>query len=235
MKRCPTCSRIYPDPNQTVCVDDGTTLTDVDRDSLNAYDPPGTYVPPSPKQRRIWPWVVGIGGAFLLGVVALMIMAAIFVPRMARQPPAVATTDETNREENVDAPPPADEAQVLSQLMDIENEWTVANLNADKQKLNRILADDYVGADGRGGLQGKKEYLDTLERDTDTEKWEFKDQKVHLAGDRATLTGRVHFVIRGEQREFEFIDRFVWRNGRWQATGSELKRMNRAEEDVNNH
>jgi hypothetical protein len=179
--------------------------------------------------------VVGIGGAFILGAVALMIVAAIFVPRMARQPPAVATTDETDREENVDVPPPTDEAQVLSQLMDLENEWTVANINADKKKLNRILADDYVGADGRGGLQGKKEYLDTLERDTETEKWEFKDQKVHLAGDRATLTGRVHFVIRGEEREFEFIDRFVWRNGRWQATGAELKRRNQAEEDVNNH
>ena len=237
MKRCPTCSRIYSDPNLTFCVDDGTPLTNVDRETVNAYDPPGTYVPPAPKQRRVWPWIVGIGGAFILGIVVLMIVAAVVMPRMARQPPAIATTDESQETDpNVNAPPPTDEAQVLAQLNDLENEWTVANLNADKKKLQRILADDYVGPAGPGqGLQGKKEYIDTIERDTEIEKWEFKDQKVHLAGDRATLTGRVSFVIRGQEQEFNFVDKFVWRNGRWQATGSEVTRRNQAEQDVNNH
>jgi len=238
MKRCPTCSRIYPDPNLTYCVDDGTPLENVDQETVKAYDPPGTYSPAAPRQRRVWPWVVGIGGAFLLGIVALMIVAAVFVPRTARQPPAVASVEEPNepeQPENVNAPPPTDEAQVLAQLNDIENEWTVANLNADKKKLARILADEYVGADGRGGLQGKKEYIETIERDADTEKWEFRDQKVQLAGDRATLTGIVSLVIRGEKREFDFVDRFVWRNGRWQATGSEVTQRNQAQQDVNNH
>lgn len=166
-----------------------------------------------------------------------MIVATVVVPRTARQPPALATSDETEEtDQDVNAPPPTDEAQVLAQLNDLENEWTVANLNADKKKLQRILADDYVGPAGPGqGLQGKKEYIDTIERDTETEKWEFKDQKVHLAGDRATLTGRVSFVIRGQEQNFDFVDKFVWRKGRWQATGSEVTRKNQAEQDVNNH
>lgn len=168
-----------------------------------------------------------------------MIAAAIFVPRMARESPVVTAdnTNETEPTENVKTPPPTDQEQVLAQLTEIENEWTVANLNADKKKLARILADDYVGPAGPGqGLQGKKEYIDTIERDTRIDKWEFNDLKVQLSGDRATLTGRIKYVVRGQNVEFDFVDRFVWRNGRWQATGSEVKERKEAQEaDVNYH
>jgi len=47
---------------------------------------------------------------------------------------------------------------VLQDLTDLEHEWTVANINADKKKLDRILADDYVGASADGTPQGKAEY-----------------------------------------------------------------------------
>jgi len=229
MKRCPSCNRTYSDSNQTFCVEDGTPLKDVDWEAA-PYNPPGTYVPPPVKERRVWPWILGIAGAFILGAVALMIAAAIFLPRIARQTPAPVTVEEiaeTPETENVDTPAPTDQEQVLAQLTDLENEWTVANLNADKRKLARILADDYVGPAGPGqGLQGKKEYINTIERDTRIEKWEFKDLKVHLAGNRATLTGKITYVVDGQARDFDFIDRFVWRNGRWQATGSEVKESN---------
>src|SRR5688572_18287947 len=252
MKRCRTCNRTYTDPTLTYCIDDGTPLTAdvVDDESTvvtpqandgrsteedwNAvsYRPPSGYVPPgsgpAEKRRRAWPWVVGVLGAFILGAVALTIAAAIFVPRMlqSRQPnpPVVVTTEEPTPVENVDAPAPTDEAAVLAQLTDIENEWTVANLNADKKKLDRILADDYVGQAPlpERGLQGKKEYLDQITRDLVTERWEFTDLKVDLSGDRATLTGRITFYGGGQQEDYNFTDKFVWRNGRWQATGSEM-------------
>lgn len=159
-----------------------------------------------------------------------MIAAAILVPRMMRQreAPVVArndNTNETDRTPEVETPAPTDEEQVLAQLRDLENEWTVANLNADKKALARILADDYVGPVTEGGpLQGKTEYINTVERDTRVERWEFNDLEVQLAGDRATLTGKVEFVVQGQEAEFDFVDKFVWRNGRWQATGSEVKR-----------
>jgi hypothetical protein len=182
---------------------------------------------PSGKRRRKWPWVVGILGAFLLGAVALTVAAVILVPRLARSRPSnsppVVTADEPDRTESVDAPAPTDKEQVLEQLTQLENEWTVANINADKKKLDRILADDYVGQapPPESGLQDKKEYLENLERDTITERWEFSDLKLELSGDRATINGKITFFGRGTRNSYDFTDKFVWRKGRWQAIGSE--------------
>ena len=251
MKRCRTCNRTYTDPSLSYCIDDGTPLitevaddesTVVNRSSPRdrsteddwnavAYRPPNAYVPPG-KQRRTWPWVVGLLGAFVLGAVALMIAAAIFVPRMirSRQPPppasqpVVVSNDEPERTENVAAPVPTDETQVLEQLKDLENDWTIANFKADKKKLDRILADDYVGQASGGGLEGKKDYLDSIQPNDDIERWEFTDVKVDLSGNHATLTGVVTFFARGQQEAFNFTDKFIWRDGRWQATGSEVQK-----------
>ncbi|HKR14462.1 MAG TPA: DUF4440 domain-containing protein [Pyrinomonadaceae bacterium] len=234
MKRCPSCNRTYSDPNLGFCVEDGTPLVEIADDEstiVQAYRPPSAYVPPAEqKRRRAWPWVLGIVGAFVLGVVGLMIAGAIFLPRMVRQRdvrPPVTTTDNTNHTEtspNVDAPPPTNEDQVLAQLTAIEHEWTAANLNADKQKLEQILADDYVDNSGENGsFQGKTQYLASVQRNTQVERWELDDLKIRLAGDRATLTGKIKYVLPDGDREFDFVDKFVWRNGRWQATGSEVK------------
>ena len=264
MKRCSTCNRTYTDPNLSFCIDDGTPLTpvatddettvvrprdnEIDERNVVAYQPPRPYVTlgAQPKARRLWPWVVGIAGAFILGILALSIFFAIMVQRQFRQSerrpvtinePANSNTATENRNANtaetsnannnstVDSPPPANNDQVLAHLKDLENEWMVANINADKQKLDRILADDYVGQAGpEGGLETKAEYLQRTERDTQIEKWEMSDEKLTLTGDRATLTGIVTFFFRdGRAGSADFKDRFVWRDGRWQATGSELK------------
>ena len=204
------------------------------------YQPPGTYVPPgssSVQKRRVWPWVVGLLGLFFIIVCALIIGAVILIPRMNRRP---VITNTSNRNANVSlsensnvssvsnanerssdtTAPPTDEATVLADLTELEHQWTVANINADKTRLDRILADDYAGTTVDGQTQGKAEYLRTIERDTVTQKWEFEDLEVDLVGDRATLTGLVRFQIENKPREFRFVDKFVWRDGRWQATSS---------------
>lgn len=272
MKRCSTCNRTYTDPNLSFCIDDGTPLTTVetqdettvvrprdnDEDDWNAmaYRPPAPYVPPGTPdkpRRRVWPWIVGIGGAFILGILALGVMAAIMLTRMerARQNPRITVRqpDNSNRVENsnsntaettndansnstehVNTPPPTDREQVLAQLKELENEWTVANLNADKKKLDRILADDYAGQESEeGGLQTKAEYINTIERDTQVEKWEFSDLNLSLAGDRVTLSGIITYFVRERSVSFDFKDRFVWRDGRWQATSAELKKRGDAD------
>jgi hypothetical protein len=229
MKRCRTCNRTFTDPNLAYCIDDGTPLTSESDDDA-PYRPPSSYVPPEAmpagKRRKSWPWILGILAAFLLGVIALSVAAAIFVPRMvrSRQQPIAVGKEKTEQPVDTSAPVPTDEQDVLAQLTDIENEWTVANINADRAKLDRILADDYVGQSPspERGLQGKKEYLDTLQRDSVIERWEFNDLKVDLIGDRATLTGKITFFGSGQQETFNFTDKFVWRNGRWQAIGSEV-------------
>jgi hypothetical protein len=133
-----------------------------------------------------------------------------------------------NAGEEDTTPPPTVETEVLATLTDLEHEWTVANINADKKKLNLILADDYVSTLPDGRQQGKAEYLKTATRDTSIQKWNFEDLKASLRGDRATLNGTLRLEIRNERGQegtlaFTFVDKFVWRDGRWQATGSEVK------------
>jgi hypothetical protein len=274
VKRCPTCKRVFSDPNLSFCTDDGTPLVKVVDESAEetllypsgsdanssggpspageaqpAYQPPGSYLPPSqPARRRVWPWVVGILALLLIVVAGLGIAAAVFVPRMLRaaanenssnvnvrsyRPDNVnanlnanASSNENSGEENTndsenDLSPPTNEEAVLAQLTDLENEWTVANLNADKRKLDRILADDYVGK-SEGRTQGKAEYLKTIEPDNTIQKWNFEDLKVSLIGERATLTGIIRLQVKEQELAFNFVDKFVWRDGRWQATGSEV-------------
>ena len=262
MKRCSTCNRTFTDPNLRFCIDDGTPLTEVEPDddatvvsprsqddSWNAvaYQPPRSYVPPGPerKRRRVWPWVVGIGGAFVLGILVIAIAATMLVSRARRENPRVVVrpaensntappeaNTNSNTSENVNAPAPTDHDQVLTQLKDIENEWTVANINADKKKLDRILADDFVGEGPDGQQQSKAEYIQTIQRDTNTDKWEFKNLRLQLTGDRATLTGMITFSAGNRVLTFDFTDKFVWREGRWQATGSVVKQLDASGTDV---
>jgi hypothetical protein len=82
-----------------------------------------------------------------------------------------------------------------------------------------------VGTLSDGASQGKADYLRTIERDDTIQKWEFEDLKVNLKGDRATLTGVVNLQIQNEEQAFRFTDKFVWRDGRWQATSSEVSRV----------
>lgn len=220
--------------------------------SFPPYQPPGTYLPPggstSQTKKKAWPWVLGILGVLLLLLVGLGIAAAIFVPKMIREAVNVngstanSNTNRSNRNTNSNwnssnsnvadngndnskvesEQAPTDEALVLSQLTDLEHEWTAANINADKKKLDRILADDYAGSDADGKTQGKAEYLRTIERDTRIQNWDFEDLKVDLKGDRATLRGVVKLQIADQPFAYNFIDKFVWRDGRWQAVGSEV-------------
>ena len=285
MKRCPTCKRIFTDPNLSFCTDDGTPLVRVVDESAKetllypsgsdatppgepsaageqaqpVYQPPGSYLPPGqPAKRKVWPWVVGILAILIIAIAGLGIAAAVFVPRMLR---AAANENSSNanvrsyrpdndivntnsnanananandnsgeENENTDAenlsPAPTSEEEVLAQLTDLENEWTAANINADKKKLDRILADDYVGKSSEGKPHGKAEYLKTIEPDNTIQKWNFEGLKVSLIGERATLTGIIRLQVKDQELAFNFTDKFVWRDGRWQATGSEVTPMN---------
>jgi hypothetical protein len=207
-----------------------------------AYQPPGYQ--PAAEKRRTWPWLVGIFGILLLVLVGATIAAFIFIPRVLKksQEPVAVRNENTNQSSNqnsnsvvkptpetnantnaaINTPVPTDKELVLTQLKDLEQEWTVANLNADKKKLAQILADDYVSPRADGKMQGKAEYLRTIERDTAVQKWEFRDLRITLRGDRATLFGKITFHLTDREVVYDFVDRFVWRDNRWQATGSEV-------------
>lgn len=212
-----------------------------------AYVPPGT----GPRKRSNWPLILGILVVVLLLFGGLGIAAVVFLPK-ALQRASNATPQNVNANSNANRanlnssvnnsnananantnsavdeslPAPTDSGVVLTSLKGLEDEWTVANINADKKKLNRILADDYVGIT-EGRAQGKAEYLKTIERDTAIQHWEFSDLKVTLTGDRAALKGTIRLDVKDEngqdrQLRYQFTDKFVWREGRWQATSSEV-------------
>jgi type II secretory pathway pseudopilin PulG len=215
-----------------------------------AYQPP-SYIPPGSRteaKRRTWPWLLGILVVVLLVVGGLGIAAVMLIPKLMRASSNANATNANINRQNSNAnlnsrssnssnansnsiiddstPPPTDRDAVLTDLKNLEDEWTVANINADKNKLNHILADDYVGIT-EGRAQGKAEYLKTIERDTSIQHWEFSNLKVTLNGDRASLTGRIRLDVKDEndqdrQLTFEFTDKFVWRDGRWQATSSQV-------------
>ena len=218
--------------------------------TIMAYQPPRTYTPPGtpPNQskRKAWPWVLGILALLVLLFAGIGIAAVYFVPKMIREAAndnsivnanvnrkdrnnsnrnANPLNKNTNENSAIDegAPAPTDEQQVLAQLTELEHEWTVANINADKKKLDRILADDYVSEDASGQTHGKAEYLRTIERDTSIQKWDFEDLKVELNGDRASLSGVLRLQVNDKPAAYRFTDKFVWRDGRWQAVGSEVR------------
>ena len=274
MKRCPTCNRSFADLSLSFCTEDGTPLVNeialdpdpeativgsaagatASQSKTPPYQPPVQFAPlPDVRQRRVWPWVVGIVVLLLIGVGGIAIALAIVVPRMMSEENSRANENTNTRSVNSNAgnnqntnsnaglanenqngnagtnantgpatDPPADENAVLTDLTVLEKEWTEANISADRKKLMRILADDYVGTT-EGNIQGKADYLRVLTPDKSIKSYEFKDLKLSMRGDRATLKGRMHLEREDDsEAQFEFTDKFVWRDARWQAISSEV-------------
>jgi hypothetical protein len=111
---------------------------------------------------------------------------------------------------------------VQTQLTDLEKRWTQANIDGDKAAIEQILAEEYSGGNPP---HSKREYIDELKPDPAVKSWELEDLSVDLAGDRATMTGYLRQVTNDGTAVYSFTDEFVWRDGRWQATGSRTVRV----------
>ena len=176
------------------------------------------YVAPA-KQRRSWPWIVGIL-AIVLIVIGGIVIAAVVIPPMLRETrnlaqPTPVTTSATPAPDANDVP--NDEAEVLAQLTKLEGDWARANVKGDKQALEKILADEYVGGDDS---HSKREYIDSLSPDLSVKSWEVSDLTVEQNEDRATVKGTLTEETKKGTVVSEFTDKFVWRDHRWQAVSS---------------
>ena len=185
------------------------------------------YAPVTP--RRIWPWIVAII-AFLFLVIAGVAMVMVIPPMLQAhndnrpQPTPTRSVNTTTPEETPTASPeagendvPDDEDEVRSQLTKLEEEWTEANVKGDKEALERILADDYVGGPTS---HTKREYIDNLTPDPSIKSWELQNLTVDQEGDRATVHGTLRNETDKGTEVYNFIDKFVWRDHRWQAVAS---------------
>jgi len=190
------------------------------------------YSPPT-KQRRTWPWIVAIL-ALLFLVIAAVVMAIVIPPMLQasnsnndNRPQPTPTQSISTTTPTPEASPtelagvPDDEDEVLSQLTKLEEEWTEANIKGDKEVLERILADEYVGADAHT----KREYIDKLSPDPSIKSWELGDLTVDQNGDRATVEGTLKQETAKGTEVYEFTDKFVWRDQRWQAVAAQSTRV----------
>lgn len=248
MKRCPTCKRMFED-TLSFCLEDGTPLVPAGADSeatlvtpksdlppTQAYNPmPGgpasPYQAPQPypatpsPQRRIWPWILAVAAVFLLGVAAIVVVA-IILPGMLhsandnRSPSPSPLASPSPKPSPSSSPTievsdvPTDPEEVQTQLENLESEWERANVEADKATLNRILAREYQGAGG-----GKEEYLRTITPHPGRT-WRYRDVELDLDAEKATLTYELDRIDGDNVQTYSYVDTFVWRDHRWQATSS---------------
>jgi hypothetical protein len=252
MKRCPTCKRNFEDDSLAYCLDDGSPLvseTGPDSEATLVTPSPSPAAPLPPTQfaqyepvvssfgaapkRRVWPWVVG--GLLVLFFFVIVIVAAVAIPQILKKsqnsnrvvvnvptPEPSETSSPKPEDSTSPGEAPTDEDVVQTQLTDLEKRWTQANIDGDKAALEQILADEYSGGDPP---HNKRQYLDELKPDTTVKSWELEDLSVDLDGERATMTGYLRQVTTGGNDVFSFTDEFVWRDGRWQATGSRTVRV----------
>lgn len=252
MKRCPTCKRAFEDDSLAYCLDDGSPLvseTRPDSDatlvtpspSVAAQPPPTQFAPYQPggpaigsaPKRRVWPWVVG--GLLVLFFFMMVIVAVIAIPQIMKKsqnanrvvinvptPEPSETSSPKPEESTSPSEAPTDEDVAQTQLTDLEKRWTQANIDGDKAALETILADEYSGGDPP---HNKRQYIDELKPDPTVKSWEMEDLTVDLDGERATMTGYLKQMTTDGNQVFSFTDEFVWRDGRWQATGSRTVRV----------
>jgi Domain of unknown function (DUF4440) len=144
----------------------------------------------------------------------------------AGQPPASSQTLPRGLVGEASEGAPADEGEALEQLKGIEEEWARANIEGDRAALERILAAEYVTTGGGAG-ETRADYLKNLSPNTAMRSQTFDDLTVALTGGRAVLTGTTDVAYKdGRTTRYRFVDTFVWRDGRWQATASSTTQVN---------
>lgn len=190
-----------------------------------------------PRKRKVWPWVLGgvVVVGFGLAVVALVVGLVVMKNRASTTDAANANARQTDsgpvapgtnrrnvnrRDADSGASSAAGRQAVMAELSKLENDWIRANIKADKEALDRILADEYTGTMHDGTTQTKEEYLADIKPDRTARSWSSEDVRLEFEGDTATMTGVLIWnSTRGTQR-FRFTDAFVKRDGRWQAISS---------------
>ena len=120
-------------------------------------------------------------------------------------------------------------SNVQQKLMQLERDWSAAYLKHDSAMVGRILADEYVGIDGRGIITSKAQEIEEAEAPKPGSPAppfvvldeSVTDLKVRVYGTVAIVNGRVVEKIsnKGSEAEIQYRRTTVWvkRQGRWQC------------------
>lgn len=246
MKRCPTCQRTFEDDTLSFCLDDGTPLapgarpdseetlvlgpgrtndvppTQLYNQPVRPTQPPPAFQPPyAPQKKSAWPWLLAVGVVLLLGF-GVIVAVAVIVPQIINSnqsknvtPTPGWTPPRSPSPKPTESDAPTDYDEVKSQLEEIEDEWERANAEADKAALDKILATEYAG----DSEATKKNYLQTIQPNPGR-RWRYSNFVLDLNGEHATLRYHLDRIDNDTTRSYNYVDTFVWRDHRWQATSS---------------
>jgi hypothetical protein len=104
-----------------------------------------------------------------------------------------------------------------------ERAWSEAFLRHDLQDISRLLADDFVGIDGRGVVSDKTAELEEAKPQSPGTTnpilvgEELSDTRVRLYGDVAVLTAINTARFSDSTVRYRRTTVWVWRAGRWQC------------------
>jgi ketosteroid isomerase-like protein len=120
--------------------------------------------------------------------------------------------------------------KVAQTLMQLERDWSAAFLKHDTAIVDRIVADDYVGIDGRGIITNRAQEIEEVKAPKPGDPAppfvildeSVTDMQVRTYGNVAVVNGRVIEKIKTadvEPKEIQYRRTTVWvkRQGRWQC------------------
>jgi len=115
-------------------------------------------------------------------------------------------------------------------LIQMELDWSQADVKKDAAALNRILADDWTGIDFQGTVMSKKDVMKDLHSNaTATESTELQEMKVRIFGNTGLVSGteieKSQYKGKDSSGAYIWTDVFVLRNGRWQAVSSQSTKL----------
>lgn len=123
-------------------------------------------------------------------------------------------------------------ARVVETLIQMERDWSEADVKKDAAALKRILAEDWTGIDFQGTVLTKAEVLKQVDLHSDateTESTALGDMKIRIFGNTALVSGteieKSQYKGKDSSGTYIWTDVFVLRNGRWQAVSSQSTKL----------
>ena len=116
-----------------------------------------------------------------------------------------------------------DQKEADRYIRESESEWAESVANGDGSVVQRILADDFIGVDPKGGLYDKAKMIsETADGPKYFASNHLNELKIRFYGDMAIAQGNESWERKtGERGRFVWTDTWLRRDGRWQIVAAE--------------
>jgi len=116
-----------------------------------------------------------------------------------------------------------DQKEAEGYIRESESQWAESVASGDRTVVQRILSDDFIGVDPKGGHYDKAKMVsETADAPRHFVSNHLNDVKIRFYGDTAVAQGNESWERRnGERGRFVWTDTWVRRNGQWQIVAAE--------------